>query len=668
MSPTCRHLHLFENDCKPFRAYSLDDANTDEERIAARRGLPYILFHLPVGEESQYSLLRRTLDQYLPLTHRTLHIRHARLHWAASPANEKMKLLLRATCRMMHFDGFTELTHKHRFHTAIKRRRAALDRQVNSSSHASFDAWSHGSAAFAFYPETYLLPTDRHEFLASHRALNGLVDAELEKEAITPAPIANGKARRKEARRKQLAEKEAAETKQGETKENHEDADPLPSSSPSSSPSPSDSTSSVASPSPLSSSPIASPSPSPSSSSTNGNVAVNWQQFVMPDFLSSYPQHWTIPTTLSPSSSSSSSPLWLLKPYSRGGGSGIILTDLYHHVKPDWITTPYVATRYVDQPLLIDKSRIPNEIGELILDQPTSASTPTASKEASTSPSLTPSVTDLRKFDLRLYVLLLSPFFPPAPSVAPNSLSLTDSVPPFPFQVYLYNDGLVRFASRRYDASQLSPDKLGTKMDQFVHLTNNSINVNNDSRRSQEKGCWENTDLKGLKKYFEEEKAKASETSSSSSSSSTFPYAWDWSYITRQIHHLVVHSLLVSDDYLAAGVSPSNRWSFQLLGLDCLIDQQFRVHLCEWNSLPDLNSSTPGTQYHLTFPVDHRVKSNMLADLLTTLQFRVSGEEEECHDPFIDQSDGTTRLKHTSTTTPHAINQRDTVGGFQRII
>ena len=54
------------------------------------------------------------------------------------------------------------------------------------------------------------------------------------------------------------------------------------------------------------------------------------------------------------------------------------------------------------------------------------------------------------KFDLRLYVLL-------------TSIN--------PMRIFLYKDGLARFATRKYDAND--PNKIN---DLYMHLTNYSIN------------------------------------------------------------------------------------------------------------------------------------------------------------------------------------------------
>jgi tubulin polyglutamylase TTLL5 len=56
------------------------------------------------------------------------------------------------------------------------------------------------------------------------------------------------------------------------------------------------------------------------------------------------------------------------------------------------------------------------------------------------------------KFDIRIYVLITS----------------MD-----PWRIYIYNEGLARFASEEYDSSNIKTNK-------FAHLTNYSINKKNE--------------------------------------------------------------------------------------------------------------------------------------------------------------------------------------------
>ena len=68
-----------------------------------------------------------------------------------------------------------------------------------------------------------------------------------------------------------------------------------------------------------------------------------------------------------------------------------------------------------------------------------------------------PLLIDGYKFDLRIYVALASIN---------------------PLRVYIYEDGLVRFATQKYQSS-LNNNNANSKAAQYVHLTNYSLNKKN---------------------------------------------------------------------------------------------------------------------------------------------------------------------------------------------
>lgn len=83
--------------------------------------------------------------------------------------------------------------------------------------------------------------------------------------------------------------------------------------------------------------------------------------------------------------------------------------------------------------------------------------------------------------------------------------------------------------------------------------------------------------------------------------------------------------------------------------------------------MPDLNSSTPLTQYHHTYPVDHEVKSRMLADLFTALRFEAPTSTTHAIDKK--EANGITGAPSCSSTgaTAAAAASRN-IGGFERLI
>jgi hypothetical protein len=166
------------------------------------------------------------------------------------------------------------------------------------------------------------------------------------------------------------------------------------------------------------------------------------------------------------------------------------------------------------------------------------------------------------------------------------------------------------------------------------------MNVSNEKKGEQQRGCWENWSVDTLKRHFDEQRAAAavaasshptaSAASSCSSSSSSSPtssargssaYAWCFEYVWAQVRHLMVQSLCTSDAFLRSGLDRRHAYAFELFGIDALVDENFRVHLCEINSMPDLLEAAPMAQYHQTFPVDHAVKSRLLADVFNLLRF-----------------------------------------------
>jgi hypothetical protein len=103
--------------------------------------------------------------------------------------------------------------------------------------------------------------------------------------------------------------------------------------------------------------------------------------------------------------------MWIVKPANLSRGRGIYLIDDVSEVNVD---DTNVISRYISNPLLING----------------------------------------HKFDLRIYCVVTS--FEP-------------------LRVYIYKEGLARFASEKYVGNKINKDNM------YVHLTNYSINKKNDN-------------------------------------------------------------------------------------------------------------------------------------------------------------------------------------------
>lgn len=181
------------------------------------------------------------------------------------------------------------------------------------------------------------------------------------------------------------------------------------------------------------------------------------------------------------------------------------------------------------------------------------------------------------KFDLRVYVLVTS----------------------FnPLRIYIYEDGLVRFASEKYTSNQESLS------DPFVHLTNYSINKTNESYKSNnepgsKKGHkWT---MNTLWKYLNE---------------MNFPEV-NVESIKAKINDMIIKTLISCEDQINKLVKKhlrSRYTCFELLGFDIMIDCNFKPWLLEVNISPSLRSESS---------LDSSVKGKLIKDMLNIVGYRL---------------------------------------------
>ncbi|NXE01734.1 TTLL4 polyglutamylase, partial [Chaetorhynchus papuensis] len=177
-----------------------------------------------------------------------------------------------------------------------------------------------------------------------------------------------------------------------------------------------------------------------------------------------------------------------------------------------------------------------------------------------------------KKFDLRLYVYV----------------TCYD-----PLRVYLFKDGLVRFASCKYSSSM---DSLSNK---FMHLTNYSVNKKNTEYRSNsdEIACqghkWA---LKALWSYLTQ-KGVNSEA------------------IWEKIKDIVIKTIIASEPYVNSLVKMYVRRPYcchELFGFDIMLDENLKPWILEVNISPSLHSNSP---------LDVSIKGQMIRDLLNLAGF-----------------------------------------------
>ena len=182
-----------------------------------------------------------------------------------------------------------------------------------------------------------------------------------------------------------------------------------------------------------------------------------------------------------------------------------------------------------------------------------------------------PHVINNKKYDLRLYVLITS---------------FT------PLKIYLYEEGLVRFASEEYNPEEKN------KHNKYMHLTNYSINKssqNFNKNMSTDNECvgskWT---LSALKTYFIQNKL-------------------NFEITEKEIKDIIIKSVItIADDTISAVKKyckhPNNL--YELYGFDILIDSELKPWLIEVNLNASLNCDSE---------LDRKIKTCLITDIFTTI-------------------------------------------------
>ncbi|XP_054987120.1 tubulin polyglutamylase TTLL5 isoform X8 [Sorex araneus] len=226
---------------------------------------------------------------------------------------------------------------------------------------------------------------------------------------------------------------------------------------------------------------------------------------------------------------------WIVKPVASSRGRGVYLINNPNQIS---LEENILVSRYINNPLLIDDF----------------------------------------KFDVRLYVLVTS----------------YD-----PLVIYLYEEGLARFATVRYDQ--------GVKniRNQFMHLTNYSVNkksgdyVSCDDPEVEDYGNkWS---MSAMLRYLKQE-------------------GRDTTALMAHVEDLIIKTIISAELAIATACKtfvPHRSSCFELYGFDVLIDSTLKPWLLEVNLSPSLACDAP---------LDLKIKASMISDMFTVVGF-------VCQDP-----------------------------------
>ncbi|XP_030388289.1 tubulin polyglutamylase TTLL13 isoform X2 [Scaptodrosophila lebanonensis] len=244
-----------------------------------------------------------------------------------------------------------------------------------------------------------------------------------------------------------------------------------------------------------------------------------------------FPKTWLLPTDVYDVAlyASKHRRTFILKPYSAGQGRGIWLTNDLSTVGK---REKLICQTYIEKPLLIDGY----------------------------------------KFDLRVYTLVTS----------------VD-----PLRIFVYNEGLARFATNKYVAPTL-----GNSDNLFMHLTNYCLNRRNSQYEiGRGDDCGSKRKLSGFNKWLREHNYDVDEFWASVDDAIIKTVISAWPVLRHNYH-----ACFPRHDKIQA--------SFQLLGFDILVDWKLKPYILEVNHAPSLAADET---------VDHDVKRPLIRDTLNLL-------------------------------------------------
>ena len=167
-----------------------------------------------------------------------------------------------------------------------------------------------------------------------------------------------------------------------------------------------------------------------------------------------------------------------------------------------------------------------------------------------------------------------------------------------PLTVYIYNDGLVRFATEKYS---LDSESINQK---FVHLTNFSINKRNTSKFVQNNESDDEREVDSSKWNF------------SQLESAFEKLGLNYGSIFMQIKQIVMKTLISVESSINNNLEKNHsirNSCFELYGFDVILDSNLKPWVLEVNVLPSLSSSSV---------FDKRIKTMLVCDALTLIGIR----------------------------------------------
>ena len=170
-----------------------------------------------------------------------------------------------------------------------------------------------------------------------------------------------------------------------------------------------------------------------------------------------------------------------------------------------------------------------------------------------------------------------------------------------PLRIYFYRDGLVRFATEKYENTAASSSNM------YIHLTNYSINKHNSKFISTDE------DDSGSKWYLFYINLNYKQVLFIRSFTALLNYlrtnGRNVDQLMDQINDMIIKTMISIEPFVNAAVNmfvPYRGNCFELFGFDVLVDNNLKPWLLEVNLSPSMACETP---------IDLRIKSQLICDI-----------------------------------------------------